>query len=108
MIDYIQDYLAGIGEEYGVNPVIFGILYFGAMPFFTLSVAWLVRNIRRKKPVVLPLLSTGLFFTSAYIYLIFSGHNVPLWVYIAMAAMVGLGVYSTYQKIQSQLAEKTA
>jgi len=33
-----------LGKQYGVNPIIFGVIYVGAIPFFTLSIAWLVKN----------------------------------------------------------------
>jgi hypothetical protein len=92
----------GLGEQYGVNPFLFGTIYVGAIPFFTLSVAWLVRNLRRKQSVVLPTLSAGFFFISAYLYLLVAGRNIPLWVYAFIAAMVGFGIYSTVQKIRSQ------
>ena len=70
-----------LGENYGVNPLIFGAIYVGAIPFFSLSIAWLVKNYRQKKSIVLPALSAMFFFISAYIYLIFAGKNVPVWVY---------------------------
>ncbi len=97
-------WFTSLGERYGVNPWIFGSIYVGAIPFFTLSLGWLVRNLRQKKPIALPALATGFFFVSAYLYLIAVGRNVPAWVYVFLAAMVGLGVYSTVQKVRKQLA----
>ena len=58
----------GLGEQYGVNPIIFGSIYIGAIPFFSLSVAWLVRNLRQKKSIIVPTLLSGFFFISAYLY----------------------------------------
>jgi hypothetical protein len=42
-----------LGADYGVDPIIFGTLNLGAIPFFWLSVAWFVRNKRQKKSVIL-------------------------------------------------------
>lgn len=98
------NWFTSLGERYGVNPWIFGSIYVGAIPFFTLSLGWLVRNLRQKKPIAVPVLATGFFFVSAYLYLIAVGRNVPAWVYVFLAAMVGLGVYSTVQKVRKQLA----
>jgi len=104
--DAIREWFLSLGATYGVNPIIFGSIYVGAIPFFTLSVAWLVRNLRQKKPIVLPLLSSGFFFISAYLYLLIAGQNIPWWVYAVVAGMIALGIYSTVQKIRKQVAEE--
>ena len=49
-----------LGSRYHVNPVILGSIYVGAIPFFFASLWWLVRNLKDRKPVVLPILATGL------------------------------------------------
>lgn len=102
--DAIQQWFFGLGKQYGVNPIIFGAIYVGAIPLFTLSIAWLVRNLRRKKSIILPMLCAGFCFTSAYLYLIVVGMNVPLWVYLLIAGMVLIGIYSTIKKVRAQLA----
>ena len=89
-----------LAARYNVNPVVFASIYIGAIPFFTGSVAWLVRNIRRSKSIFLPLICTALTFMSAYIYLIIVGKNVPFWVYLIMAALVLYGAFMTYLKIR--------
>lgn len=99
------DRILAIGTEYGVNPIVFAAIYIGAIPFFTLSIGWLVRNIRRKKPATLPILSTGFFFISAYLYLLIAGRNIPVWVYGLVVAMVAYGAYSTVRKVRKQTAE---
>ena len=101
----IQEWFLGLGEQYGVNPVLFGAIYVGAIPFFTLSIGWLIRNLRQKKPIVLPALSAGFFFISAYLYLIIVGENIPAWVYGFIAVLVLFGVYSTVKKVRQQAAE---
>jgi len=97
-----KDWFLSLGENYGVNPYIFGSIYIGAIPFFFLCLAWTVRNIRNKKPFVIPVLLTGLCFISAYVYLIIVGKNIPVWVYVFIAVMVLYGVYSTFKKIKSK------
>ncbi len=99
-----SEWFMGLGEQYGVNPLLFGSIYVGAIPFFTLSVGWLVRNLRRKRSIVLPTLTASFFFISAYLYLLLVGRNIPAWVYVFLAAMVAFGVYSTVQKIRKQAA----
>lgn len=101
----IKDWFLNLGQQYNVNPFIFGAIYIGAIPFFSLSIAWLVRNYRQHKSLALPVLSAGFCFISAYLYLIIAGRNVPLWVYGAVLAMVVLGVVSTIKKVRKQIRE---
>ncbi len=102
-IEIVKEWFLGLGENYGVNPIIFGAIYVGAIPFFSISLAWLVKNIRSKKPIVLPALSTTFFFVSAYLYLIVAGKNVPWRVYVVVFLMVLFGAYSTFAKIRKKV-----
>ena len=101
----IQSWFFSLGESYGVNPLIFGAIYVGAIPFFSLSIAWLVKNYRNDRSIVLPLLSAMFFFISAYLYLILAGKNVPLWVYGFVILLIVTGAYSTYKKVRKQISE---
>lgn len=93
----LESWFLSLGEEYGVDPIVFGSIYVGAIPFFTLSVAWVVRNYRRKKSIVWPVLSSAFFFVSAYLYLFMVGKNIPGWVYFLLAAMLLYGAYTTFR-----------
>ncbi len=103
MWEAFKQWFLSLGPEYGVDPIIFGSIYVGAIPFFTLSLAWLVKNIRSKKSIVLPVLSTGFFFVSAYLYLVIVGRNIPLWVYAFMVGLIIFGLYSTIKKIKKRI-----
>ena len=102
-LETIKDWFLGLGAEYGVNPFIFGAIYIGAIPFFSLSVAWLIKNYRNGKSIILPAMSATFFFISAYIYLIFTGRNVPFWVYGAVILLVIFGAYSTLKKVRRKI-----
>ena len=100
----IQNWFLGLGAEYGVNPFIFGAIYVGAIPFFSASIGWLIRNYRKRKSIVLPALSAMFFFISAYIYLMFAGKNVPWWVY-GVVVLILVGAYSTIKKVRRRVSE---
>lgn len=85
-----------------MNPVVFGVLHFGSMPLFALSVAWWWRQARRGAPTLLPALTTGLLFIGAYLYVLVAGHNLPVWVYGFMAAMLVLGGLSTWRQCRTR------
>lgn len=97
-----KEWFLSLGENYGVNPYVFGGIYLGAIPFFVLCLGWTIKNIRQKKSIVLPALLTGLFFISAYVYLVIAGKNIPVWVYGFIGLMVVYGVYSTVNKIKAK------
>ena len=78
MWESFVEWFLGLGEAYGVNPIIFGSIYVGAIPFFTLSMGWLVRNLRQKKPITQPALLAGFFFISAYLYLMIAGYILAI------------------------------
>jgi ABC-type Co2+ transport system permease subunit len=101
--EIIKNWFLGLGAEYNVNPFIFGGIYVGAIPFFSLSVAWLVKNYRNRKPIILPALSATFFFISAYLYLVFVGKNVPFWVYGIVILLILGGAYSTIKNIRKQI-----
>lgn len=100
-LEFVHEWLMGLSANYNVNPYIFAGIYVGAIPFFTLSVAWIIRNKRRGDSITLPVISTGFFLSSAYLYLMIAGENVPLWVYVLIIALLGYGMYSTFNKIRN-------
>ncbi len=105
MWERFTEWFLSLGAEYGVNPFIFGAIYIGAIPFFSLSIAWLVKNYRNGKSIVFPSMSAMFFFISAYIYLMIVGNNVPWWVYGVVVILVVYGAYSTFKKVRRQISE---
>jgi hypothetical protein len=97
-----KEWFLSLGDKYNVNPYIFGGIYVGAIPFFFLCLSWTIKNIKKKKSIVLPVLLTGFFFISAYLYLIIAGKNIPVWVYVFIGLMVVYGIYSTIKKIKGK------
>lgn len=106
LLESISNWFFSLSENYGVNPFIFGGIYIGAIPFFTISVAWIVRNHRNGLSIVFPVLSASFFFVSAYLYLMIAGENVPIWVYLIVIGMLVYGGWSTYKKVKFQIKEK--
>ncbi len=94
-----------LGEKYGVNPIIFGTIYVGAIPLFALSIAWLVRAKKAKQPLTWPVVSAGFWFISSYLYLFIAGENIPWWVYAFAIALIVYGSFASYRQIRSRLNE---
>ena len=101
-IEGINAWLLGLGAQYGVNPYIFGAIYVGAIPFFLLSIAWLVKRRRAARSIVL---CAGLCFVSAYLYLAIAGRNIPAWVWGFLATLIAYGIWSTVRDIRKKVAQ---
>jgi hypothetical protein len=96
----LQEWFFSLGENYGVNPLIFGAIYVGAIPLFSICIGWLIRNYRKGESILLPAFLAMCCFVSAYVYLIIAGKNVPYWVYGFLSAMIAFGAWSTIKKIR--------
>ncbi|MGM0587880.1 MAG: hypothetical protein ACQETE_05680 [Bacteroidota bacterium] len=105
-IEAVHQWLMSLSDQYNVNPYIFAGIYVGAIPFFTVSLGWVIKNLKQQKPITVPALFTGFFFCSAYLYLMVAGENVPWWIYALLAAMVIYGIWSTYQKVRSEVDDE--
>jgi len=105
LYEEVKDWFLSLGRQYGVNPIIFGGIYVGAIPFFSLSIAWLIRNLRSGRSPAVPALCASFCLVSAYLYLFIAGKNIPLWVYLFLAGLLAFGVYSALKKIRAKLRE---
>lgn len=99
------NWFMALGEPYGVNPVIFGSIYVGAIPVFWLAIGWLVHNIKKKRSVTGPVLLACCCAISSYLYLIIAGSNVPLWVYGLVVAIIVYAIWSTLKKVKEKKKE---
>ncbi|AKQ42163.1 hypothetical protein CP97_09250 [Aurantiacibacter atlanticus] len=104
MIEAFTDWFLSLGENYGVNPWIFGSIYVGAIPFFFLSIGWIVKNARIGKSTVLPTMLAGFCFVSAYLYLTIAGRNIPVWVWIFLAVLILYGAWSSVRDTRRKIA----
>ena len=104
MLEAANAWILALGAQYNVNPYIFAGIYVGAIPFFLASIAWLVRRARAGRSTVAPTMLAGFFFVSAYIYLAIFGQDIPLWVWIFLAALIVYGTVSTIRDTRRKIA----
>ncbi len=98
-----QGWVMGLGARYGVNPVVFGAIYVGAIPFFLLFTGIAIKRLRARKSAVLPILAAGLCFVSAYLYLAIVGRGIPLWVWLFLGGLVAYGAWSAIRDFRKKL-----
>ncbi|MFZ4688262.1 MAG: hypothetical protein ACOYLS_03385 [Polymorphobacter sp.] len=100
-----QAWIMGLGAQYGVNPVIFGAIYVGAIPFFILFTGIAVKRIRARQSAVLPILAAGLCFISAYLYLAIVGRGIPVWVWGFLGLLIAYGAWNAIRSFRKKLVE---
>jgi hypothetical protein len=102
IISKIEELMQTARDRYGVNPVIFLIIYLVCVPFFYYSLFRTFRALAKKLGKEVMLWST-IFLCSTvapFIYVLFFGRNMPWWVYGIIAALIGQGILSFVMKLR--------
>ena len=110
MIDFILSQLEQImqmaRDNYGVNPIIFLILYLICVPIFYYSLMRTLRSLAQKS-VTEAMVWSAIFLATIvtpFVYVIFFGRNIPWWVYGVIALLIAQGVGSFVLKLRSKPA----
>jgi hypothetical protein len=103
MLDYLKNWLADIHRNYGVNPVIFAIIYFAGVIPFWLSIYKIIAGLKNKKFGQVRTFSIvlGIIIIAPFTYVAIFGHNLPLWFWIVAAIVISYSIYSIIRKIKS-------
>lgn len=102
MTDYLilfKDWVITLGEKHEVDPLLLGSLYLVSKLGFFSFLGWVLKNIRAKKPFMMPLLFACACFSLPYLYLVIAGRNISVWVYIGIALMFIYGGFSIWKKV---------
>ena len=95
----------GLGAQYGVNPLIFGAIYVGAIPFFLLFTGIAIKRLRARQSAVVPIMAAGLCFVSAYIYLAIVGRGIPVWVWAFLGILICYGAWSAIKDFRQKMRD---
>jgi hypothetical protein len=102
MIEYIRSWLAGIQQNHGVNPVIFGVIYFVCViPFWT-SIYKIVAGLKNKRhgQVATFALILGITILAPFVYVALFGRNLPAWFWVVALVVIGYSAYSVARRIK--------
>lgn len=99
----IKNYYFILGKSYQVNPVIFLGIHIVATPLFLFAMAWMIKNYRKKRSIILPLVIAVLVFNSANIYLVVFGKNIPWWIYALLALTTIISGFFSYIKVRKKI-----
>ena len=104
-LEMFKDWVITLGEKHGVNPLFLGSLYLVSKVCLFSFLGWVVKNIRAKKPFVLPLLLACISFCVPYTYIIIFGRNISIWVYLFIGLTFCYGIYTVWKVITAKPAE---
>lgn len=102
MTEYLAEFkqwIISLGEKHHVNPLILGSLYFVSKVTLVYLLAWIVKRVRAKKPVLVQILMVGISFCIPYSYLMIAGRDLPFWVYLFAGLVFTLGAYTIWRKV---------
>jgi hypothetical protein len=110
MVDFILSQIRELMQAargiYGVDPVIFLVIYFASMPFFYYSLFRMIRALAQKRGMQIMLWSAVFLCATVapFLYVLFFGRNLPWWVYGIIALLIGQGVFSLVMKLRGKPA----
>jgi hypothetical protein len=99
----LLEWLGGLGDAYGVDPLVYAVLYVGSAPLFFGSLAWLTRRLRRREDWLVPGASTALFFSLPTLYVVIAGRDLPWGVYAVLIGLAGFGALGALRRVRSAL-----
>ena len=102
LLSKINDILRTARDTYGVNPIVFLVIYLVCVPFFYYSLFRILRA--AAKQLRQEIMLWGAVFLGAnvapFLYVMLFGRNIPWWVYGIIAILVGQGVFSLVMKLR--------
>lgn len=102
IVSWIDGLMRTAREVYGVNPVIFVAIYLACVPVFYYSLFRTLRALARRRGREL-LLWSAVFLGSnvaPFLYVVVWGRNIPWWVYLLLAVLVGQGILTLALKLR--------
>lgn len=106
----VRGLMSAARNDYGVDPVAFIVIYLASVPFFYFSIFRMIRALaRRRQQEIIVWSAVFLGATAApFIYVLFFGHNLPWWVYVVIALLVGQGIFSLVRRLTRKPAPPQA
>ena len=95
-------WLVNIHANYGVNPIIFAVIYFVCVVPFWFSIYKIIDGLKNKNlnQVRTFGLILGIIIILPFTYVVLFGHNLPFWFWIIAAALIAYSTYSVFRKLK--------
>ncbi len=106
VLTWVEALMRSARDTYGVDPVVFLVIYLLAAPVFYYSLFRTARAMARRLGNEVALWS-GVFLCAVvapFLYVLFFGRNLPWWVYGAIGVLIGQSVLSVALKLRGKSA----
>ncbi|MEO0183409.1 MAG: hypothetical protein ABIL40_08030, partial [candidate division WOR-3 bacterium] len=96
MFEYLKNWLIKIETDYGVNPVVFAVIYFGGAPFFWWAIYKIIKGLKNKNfnQVRVFGIVLGCTTIAPFCYVALFGHDVPYWFWLFAGVIIVYTLYS--------------
>lgn len=97
----IREIMEMASTRYGVNPIVFLVMYVGMAPFWYYTIYRTIRAVAKKngRDTMLWGAICLVVTVAPYVYVLIFGRNMPWWIYIIVGLLVGQGIYSLVRKL---------
>ena len=98
----IRTLMQSARDNYDVDPVVFIVIYLASVPFFYYSIFRMVRALAKRLGNEILVWSTIFLAATAapFLYVLFFGRNLPWWVYVLIALLIGQGAFSLARRLR--------
>ncbi len=99
----MRSWFVDIEAHYGVDPIIFAVIYFAGVIPFWLSIYKIITGLKYKDFSQVRVFSIvlGIIIILPFSYVALFGHNLPLWFWIVAVCIIGCSIYSVIRKVHS-------
>ena len=97
-----KDWITELGEEHNVDPLTLGVLYLISKVSFVTFLGIMVKRLRAKKDITMPMVFAALSFCVPYTYFIIFGRNISIWAYLLIGATFAFGVFRMWKKLREK------
>ena len=102
VISKIEALMQAARDTYGVDPVVFLVIYLLSAPFFYYSLFRMTRALAKRIGKEIMLWSAVFLCATAapFLYVLFFGRNLPWWAYGILALLIGQGIFSLAKRFR--------
>ena len=102
----IEALMQAARDNYGVDPVVFLVIYLVSAPVFYYSLFRMIRALAKRLGKEIMLWSSIFLCANIapFLYVLFFGRNLPWWVYGIIALLIGQGILFLVRKLREKPA----
>ncbi len=106
LLSQVQSLMQTARDTYGVNPIIFLVLYLGCVPIWYYSLFRSIGAAAHRMGNAAMLWSAVFLIATVlpFVYVMIFGRNIPWWIYALIAVLVAQGIYALVKKLRQPSA----